>query len=275
MNVCTVTLKPAFRTKTANFSISYFCIFHNRFLSEVAPLLHLQIMIYFVRQSTFLMWRENTMIKCIIFDMDGVLINTEPIHYKIWKQVFSERGLIIDYEIYKNCLGSTYRFLMELIYNGYGRDFREDPTIIERFCEIKDQVIRTEGIPALPGVQETVRTLRQKGYKLAVASSSPQTYIDISIQNLGISSCFDLLFSTESVKNPKPAPDVFLAVAENLQMKPEECLVVEDSCNGTRAAKAAGMYCAGFANPDSGNQDISAADKIFYPFSQLIETVGL
>ena len=210
------------------------------------------------------------MMKCIIFDMDGVLIDTEPLHYKVWQEVFAERGLIIDYENYKDCIGSTRKFLYELILKNYGRDFRNDPTLPKRFIEIKDKFLNEKGIPQIEGVTETVRALHEKGYKLAVASSSPLRYIHFAMEKLGIADCFDLLFSGEQVKNPKPAPDTFLAVSEKLGISPEECVVIEDSENGSRAARAAGMYCLGFANPNSGNQDLSAADEIFYPFIELL-----
>lgn len=207
--------------------------------------------------------------------MDGVLVNTEPLHFDLWKKVFRERDLELEYDKYKGCIGSTNDFLMNLIYENYGVDFRGDSSLVARFKEVKNEVIRQGGIPAVYGAPEMVRALYEKGYRLAVASSSAQMYIDICISNLGVADCFELLFSAERVPKPKPAPDVFLAVAERLQVKPEECLVVEDSYNGSLAAKAAGMTCMGFANPDSGNQDLSAADRIFYPFDQLIEVSGL
>lgn len=213
------------------------------------------------------------MIKCVIFDMDGVLIDTEPLHYQVWQQVFAERGLTIDYENYKDCIGSTRKFLYELILKNYGRDFRNDPTLPARFIEIKDQFLNEKGIPQIEGVTETVKALREKGYILAVASSSPLRYINFAMEKLGIISCFDLLFSGEQVENPKPAPDTFLAVSEKLGIAPEECVVIEDSENGSRAARAAGMYCLGFDNPNSGNQDLSAADEIFYPFTELLKRI--
>ena len=215
------------------------------------------------------------MISAVIFDMDGVLINSEPVHYEIWKQIFSERGLEIDFEHYKGCIGSTVKRLMELILEGYGRDFFGDDTLPARFREVKTQWIYEKGIPKIEGVPEAIAYLKEKGYLLAVASSSPQDYIEFCTKQLGIDHYFDVLFSAERVSRPKPAPDVFLAAAEALGVSPEHCLVVEDSYNGSRAAKAAGMYCMGFQNPDSGDQDLSAADQIFYPFSDLIRKSGL
>ena len=207
--------------------------------------------------------------------MDGVLINTEPLHFEIWKKVFAEHGLLVDYDHYKGCIGSTNGFLLNLIYEEYGVDFRQDPSLVARFKEIKDEVIRKGEIPGIPGVQEVVKNLHEKGYHLAVASASPQEYIDISIKNLGIDAYFDLLFSAERVPNPKPAPDVFLTVAQRLGVDPADCMVIEDSRNGSVAAKAAGMTCMGFVNPDSGNQDLSAADRIFHSFEELMEVSRL
>jgi HAD superfamily hydrolase (TIGR01509 family) len=212
--------------------------------------------------------------KCIIFDMDGVLVNTEPVHYKLWRKVFNEFGFDVEYDIYKGCIGSTNSFLMNLLYENCNVDYRNDPSLTNRFKEVKNKWIREEGIPAIPGAADTIRKLYEKGYRMAVASSSPQMYIDICIKNLGIESCFELLFTGENVPNPKPAPDVFLAVAEQMGMNPENCIVVEDSRNGSLAAKAAGMFCLGFANPDSGNQDLSAADRTFYPFDQLLKELS-
>lgn len=215
----------------------------------------------------------NLMIKYIIFDMDGVLINSEPLHYKIWKQIFAERGLEIDFEYYKGCIGSTLKTLCDLIEEGYGVDFHGDMTLPARFKEVKNEYIDTYGVPQIEGIPQVIGKLKEMGYHLAVASSSPQEYIELCTKKIGIAQYFDILYSAERVARPKPFPDVFLTVAEKMQAKPEECLVIEDSYNGSRAAKAAGMKCFGFANPDSGNQDLSAADSIFYPFGNLLNVL--
>lgn len=203
------------------------------------------------------------MITTILFDMDGVLFNSEPIHYKVWKKIFAEEGLEIDFEHYKGCIGSTVKRLFELMLEGYGRDFFGNEELPKRYHAEKGRYLQEHGIPIIPGVPETLAALKEKGYRLAIASSSPQAYIELCTKKAGISDYFDVMFSAERVARPKPAPDVFLAAAQQMNVAPEECLVVEDSENGSRAAKAAGMYCMGFYNPDSGNQDLSAADQIF------------
>lgn len=215
------------------------------------------------------------MIKYIIFDMDGVLINSEPVHYKIWKEIFAERGLDIDFEHYKGCIGSTWKTLCDLLLEGYGVNFYDDATLRIQFKEKKRMYIEKYGVPQIEGVVKVIKKLKEKGYRLAVASSSPQEYIEFCTEKVGIAQYFEILFSAERVARPKPFPDVFLAVAKMMQAKPEECLVIEDSYNGSKAAKDAGMKCLGFANPDSGNQDLTGADRIFYPFHKLIEALEI
>lgn len=215
------------------------------------------------------------MITTIIFDMDGVLFNSEPLHYEIWKKIFAEEGLEIDFEHYKGCIGSTVKRLFELILEGYGRDFSGDASLPVRYHEEKSRYLAEHGISVIPWVPETLASLKEHGYRLAIASSSAQSYIELCTKKAGIDGYFDVLFSAERVPHPKPAPDVFLAAAQHMQVSPQECLVVEDSENGSRAAKAAGMYCMGFFNLDSGNQDLSAADQIFDSFEYFIEKAGL
>ena len=211
--------------------------------------------------------------RVILFDMDGVLMNTEVLHYTIWQQVFAERGLTIDFERYKGCIGSTNARLMELIYEGYGMDFRSDESVIERFSQLNWEHIRLHGVPPIEGVAQTLAQLKAMGFRMAVASSSPLESIKLCLQSLQIQHFFDVLFSSEQVAKPKPAPDVFLAAAEKMGARPEDCVVVEDSTNGTRAAKAAGMRCIGFDNPDSPGQCLDAADTRIHRFCELLDVL--
>lgn len=215
------------------------------------------------------------MIKCIFFDMDGVIANSEPMHWAVWKQVFAEYGVDVEYEVYKGCIGSNASFLLNLIYEGYGKDLRNIPEIHTRFAEVKVAYMKEHGLPVVAGVQNAVRELKEKGYRLAVVSSSPIDYITQVIENVGLSDCFEKLLSGDQIKNPKPAPDVYLMAAEAFGVTPEECAVIEDSHNGSKAAKAAGMTCYGYYNPDSGNQDLSITDLVFDDFGKFVEVTGL
>ena len=211
--------------------------------------------------------------RVILFDMDGVLVNTEPLHYRLWKQVFLERGVDLSFEAYKGCIGANGKRLMELVLEHYGLDFRGEKSLFDRYYQLKEENLRHGDIPRVEGVRETLLQLQKRGYRMAVASSSTQDYIELCTDRVGIAHFFDVRFSAERVKNTKPAPDVFLAAAERMNARPAECVVVEDSTNGTRAAKAAGMRCIGLCNPDSGDQDLSAADVLIHSFRDLLDVL--
>ena len=208
------------------------------------------------------------MLKGIIFDMDGVLINSEPVHYRVWKQALAARGIELDYEIYKPCIGSTNGFLMDILHDNYGIS-REDRELVKSMQQIKEKVIEEEGFPMIEGVPELLKRLKDRGYRLAIASSSPIAYIRQVVTSLGINGYFDILVSGEQVKNPKPAPDVFLEAASQMGLTAEECLILEDSGNGCRAAKAAGIVCVAYFNPDSGKQDLSPADMVIEGYEEI------
>ena len=209
--------------------------------------------------------------RVILFDMDGVLVNTEPLHYRLWKQVFAEQGIDLTFEAYKGCIGANGKRLMELVLEHYGLDFRGEKALFDRYYQLKEENLRYGDIPRIEGVAETLAELQKRGYRMAVASSSTQDYIDLCTERVGIAPYFQVRFSAQWVKNTKPAPDVFLAAAERMGAKPEDCVVVEDSTNGTLAAKAAGMRCIGFDNPDSPGQSLDAADVRIDHFAQLLD----
>ena len=209
----------------------------------------------------------------IIFDMDGVLINSETIHYQLWKEILAQQGALIDMDIYRGCVGTGDDVLLELVWRHCRVDLRGRTDLSELFEQNKRHYIRTNGIPSIPGTAETLTELEKRGYRMAVASASPPAYIRLCLEKTGLLPYFDVLFSGEEVERTKPAPDVFLAAAAAMGAKPEACTVVEDSQNGTLAAKAAGMRCIGFVNPDSGDQDLSAADTLIRRFTELLEVI--
>lgn len=209
------------------------------------------------------------MLKGIIFDMDGVLINSEPFHYQVWKEALKKRGINLDYEIYKPCIGSTVQVLMQILHEHYGVDEKDDSLLLE-VKNLKQEMIEKQGYPPLiPYVKDMLERFHEAGYQMAVASSSPQEYIENVTSYWGISPYFQVLVSGEHVEHPKPAPDIFLKTADILGLLPEECLVIEDSENGCRAAKAAGMTCMAYYNPDSGKQNLQTASVVVEGFEEI------
>lgn len=201
------------------------------------------------------------MLKAIIFDMDGVLIDSEPVHYQANKQLMEQMGYKISYEYYKQFIGSTCTRMWKTIIKDYELDKTVEWLLVES-DKICDDIIREKGYPPVKGSVKLVRELVQAGYVLAVASSSKPERINKNVTSLGIQECFKKLVSGEKVENPKPAPDVFLKAAREIGVQPSDCVVIEDSDNGVSAAKAAGMVCIGYANPGSGEQSLNRADYI-------------
>ena len=209
--------------------------------------------------------------KTLLFDMDGVLVDSEPQHYRAWEKVFNRLGFSIPWDIYKGCIGSTLGTMFSFVEKNTGHKLDHTEELLAEYKENLQKILSEEGVREIPAVKRLLPRFREKGYRMAVASSSPMKEIRNTLDMAGIEDCFELLFTGESVSHPKPAPDTFLGCAAALGEKPENCIVIEDSHNGTLAGRAAGMYCIGIQNPGSGDQDLSAAEVIIQTFDELEE----
>lgn len=208
------------------------------------------------------------MLKGVIFDMDGVIINSEPQHYEAYRMVCREYGVEFPYEDYKGFIGGTHIKVCEYLNNRLQIPLAAEK-IREKVRENIAYLIETEGYEEIPGIKSLIKSLYKQGIKLAIASSSPVGEIQSVVKALEIEPYFEKLVSGETVQNPKPSPDVFLKALEELGLNSEECIVIEDSGNGTKAGAAAGMPVIGFYNPDSGNQDLSKAAMIVEGFEEV------
>lgn len=208
------------------------------------------------------------MLKAVIFDMDGVLIDSEPVHMEAFKMLMESLSIEFNKEYYLQFIGSTTDYMWKKVI----RDFNLHLTDKD-LMEISDKFIKEingdEGYPIMAGVSDVINKIHESGIKLAVASSSGIERIEETVKRLGAYEKFDALVSGKTVKNPKPAPDTFLKAAEQLNVLPKECLVIEDSLNGMKAAKNAGMVCVMYENPSMGKVDSSYADYIIQGFEEL------
>ena len=208
------------------------------------------------------------MIKAVIFDMDGVLVNSEPYHFDFEKNHLKEMGITITDRELENFVGISVENFWKTIRERYNVD-----ETIERLVE-QDTDLRVSyfsnirNLESVDGVRELIVTLRDKGIKTAVASSSHIRLIETVLEKTGLAEYFDETVSGCDVENGKPAPDIFLRTAEILGEGTEDCVVIEDSFNGLKGTKAAGMKCIAFRNPESGNQDLSAADLVIDSFTE-------
>lgn len=215
------------------------------------------------------------MIKGVIFDMDGVIIDSEPMHYKVFMQYSKE---VLDIEIaseeYDTFIGSTNVHIFNYLKDKYNLKHEVSDMVEEYDKKIEDFLLSSnEPIAPIDGVDVLIGQLYKENLKMAVASSSVKNRIDIVIDMFGMDKYFSAKISGQQVKHSKPAPDIFLLAAKTLGLTPAECVVIEDSKNGVAAAKAAGMQCIGYNNPNSGNQDISRADRVITNFAEINQCV--
>jgi HAD superfamily hydrolase (TIGR01509 family) len=219
----------------------------------------------------------SLVIKGVIFDMDGVIIDSEPMHYKVFMRYSTEvLGLDIRTEEYNTFIGTTNTHIFTFLKEKYClkqavADMVEDyeQKIEEFLLSAKEEIVPIAGVDVLAG------KLYNEKLKLAVASSSAQRRIDIVVDMFDLDQYFSVKISGEGIRHSKPAPDIFLLAAKTLGIFPAECVVIEDSTNGVKAAKAAGMKCIGYNNPSSVNQDISPADLIIDSFAELNNNMDL
>ena len=206
--------------------------------------------------------------KAVIFDMDGVLVDSQPYHFKADIDTMAEYGVIKDQKFYEAFAGTLTDNRMRTLRDMFGLDVPAEELIEKREKMILD-VMANEDIKPVSGIPELLRSIKALGLKTAVASSSGIELIKLVLDRLGIAVYFDSITSGNDVKRGKPSPDIFLLAAERIGAEPSECLVVEDSENGVRAAKAAGMTALGYVNPTSGYQCLDMADVVTVDFRKV------
>ncbi len=207
------------------------------------------------------------MISCVIFDMDGVIIDSEPIYMRVEQDLFRKVGLEISHEEHTKFVGRSD--LWKVLKDTYNLDIdiqeihREEN---ERYLEIINNSFSGDPID---GVVQLIEELQNNDITLVLASSSEMKNIELVLSKFGLIDYFDLRISGANLPTSKPHPEIFEKAAEMAQTKPENCLVIEDSANGVKAAKSANMICVGYRNPNSGSQDLSSADLIIESFDDL------
>ena len=214
------------------------------------------------------------MIKAIIFDMDGVLVDSEPFHVEIERRQFEFNHLSISEEEHHQFMGVATDVMWREIAKRHLLTLPVETLIeqnklntIQYFTELKE-------IQAMPGLIDLLEILIRKNIPMAVASSSFPEIIEIILMRTGLRKYFQAVVSSQEAGKSKPEPDVFLLAAQRLGIKPEDCLVIEDSDNGIRAAKAAGMRCIAFEGPGANPANQKQADAVIKSFDQLYMMLG-
>ena len=206
--------------------------------------------------------------KAFIFDLDGVIVSTDSLHYKAWKALADSEGIYFDEEINNRLRGVGRMESLGIILEKATRMYTDEEKIA--MAEKKNNIYREllqvlTPHDRLEGVTETLQALRDKGYKLAIGSSSKNT--PIILEKIGYGDYFDAISDGNNIKNSKPNPEVFLKAAEFLKLEPKECYVVEDAEAGIQAAKSGGFTAIGIGDAAKDER----ADYALNVFADLIE----
>mgnify|MGYP006141933483 FL=1 len=201
--------------------------------------------------------------------MDGVIVDTEPVHHFAYQQHFKQLNIEVSPEMYASFTGNSTKNIYERLKSIYG--LKED---VLDLVEVKrnlfnDAFDQKEDLYLLDGVEELIQELHQNGMQLILASSSANVTIQRIFNRFDLDQYFTHKVSGEDFPKSKPHPAIFQKAAELAQTSVEHCIVIEDSTNGIMAAKAAGIYCVGYESFHSKLQDYSLADKVISHFNEL------
>lgn len=209
------------------------------------------------------------MIKALIFDFDGLVLDTETPEYQTWQSVYAEFGQILTIENWGQIVGGTaasdfhpISHLEQLI----GRSLTELALESRVQAESRQMILAAK---PRPGVIETLETAKRLGLRLAVASSSPHWWVDGHLQRLGLFHYFETVQCREDVARTKPEPDLFLAAQNALGVSRQEALIFEDSPNGVLAAQHAGIRVVAIPNPITQNLSFSDPDLLLQEMSDI------
>jgi HAD superfamily hydrolase (TIGR01509 family) len=200
-------------------------------------------------------------IKGLVFDFDGLILDTETAEYQSWKELFTAHHLDLPFKEWSLCVGTSnkdfdvYSYFENRLINKDNLD-----NLYKRREERMFELI--DNLSLFPGIQDLILEAKSLGIKVAVASSAPHQWVVSHLDRLRILSYFDSIHTCEEVMEVKPHPDLYLHAIQALGIHPNQAIAFEDSPNGIKAAKAAGLYCIAVPNEITSTMDNSEADII-------------
>lgn len=209
------------------------------------------------------------MLKAVLFDMDGVIVDTEPLHYKAYHKMFKKVGIDVSSDMYEGFTGqSTYGICKQLCTHF---NLVQDP---QELVQIKrnyfTKLFFDDGdLKLLDGVEELINDYFDHGLTLVVASSASMFTINNVMKRFNLDRFFSNKLSGADLKASKPHPEIFINAAKAANVLPNECFVIEDSTNGIKAAKRAGIYCVAYKSEHSKNQDYALADMVISDYKEI------
>lgn len=206
--------------------------------------------------------------KAIIFDMDGILIDTESLVGECWMEIAEKNNIVGMMDVFHRCIGLNKNDTKQLVMDTYGPDFEYD-----RFAQVCSkrfkELVAERGLPMKKGVQEILTFLRNANIPIGLASSTKEETVRSQMTDLGLIDFFKEIVGGDAVEHSKPNPEIYLIACEKMGYAPADCMAVEDSPNGIRAASRAGMETV--MVPDLVQPDEEMRQTADYIFEDLLE----
>ena len=209
------------------------------------------------------------MIQTVIFDMDGVIVDTEPVHHFAYYQHFNELSIEVSDEMYRSFTGNSTRNIFQKLKAQF--DLQEDveDLILRKRHLFNEAFDLKEDLYLIEGVEELIKDLHTNGMQLIVASSASKVTINRVFTRFNLNQYFTHIVSGEDFPKSKPHPAIFEHAASLSVAPKENCIVIEDSTNGIQASVSAGIFCVGYDSFHSKDQDLSKANIIIRNFNEL------
>ena len=215
--------------------------------------------------------REQATLEAVLFDMDGVIIDSEPLWSKAEQQLLARRNLRYSSQLKTVMMGLDSSEAVGFLIKHYDLKESVSDVVAERNQLVAD--LFRQFLRPMPHALQLVRSVQAAQIKTGLVTSSPQDLVDLALSRLNITELFDLILSGDQVARGKPAPDIYLTAAEALGVSHENCLVIEDAPHGVAAAKAAGMCCLAISTSAS-KLELGAADRVVRGFDEVdLETL--
>ncbi len=201
--------------------------------------------------------------------MDGVIVDTEPLHRKAYFKVFDDLNISVSEELYTSFTGSSTKKVCEKLKSEFQLEVRPEEIMSAKRKYFKHLFDHDQDFDLLPGVLDLIKDYHQHHIKLILASSASENTINWVFEKFGLEEYFDGKISGATLRESKPHPEIFIKAAEMAHEPKENCMVIEDSTNGILAAHRAQIFCAAYQSSHSKNQDYQFANIVVDQFSKL------
>ena len=208
-------------------------------------------------------------LKAVLFDMDGVIVDTEPLHRKAYFKTFEELNADVSEELYTSFTGASTKRVCETLIKTFNLNYSHEEIATIKRAHFKDYFYNDEEFDLITGVRSLIEHYYENDIKLILASSATMTTINMVFEKFGLEKYFSGKISGADLKESKPHPEIFQLAAQLAKEPIENCMVIEDSTNGILAAHRANIFCAAYKSLHTHNQNYELANIVVSDYSEL------